>query len=545
MQTGGTQADRQITRTIRYAGLIFPLLLIGYGSLYAIGVLQGRNFEGTLSFLLLSSGWLIIAFWQFFARPKDTFTAALRLGFYHIFSALYLLMVAGASTSFVIFWVLLLVASHFYFKYRGLMVSIGTFMAITLIELIRWGSIDSATIPYALGSLVAVLVSGLIIVSLAHAQSIDQDELERSHLQENLQRDRITTIVNNLADAVLSTDKDGIIRVYNSASLSLLDTNSSLNGNHIDTTLRLVDLEGEPVVISSLLKNITSVEVRDDVYHEFEDGQRLRLEITTSPIRKAFENKSDGRDGYVLIIRDVTKAKSLEEERDEFISVVSHELRTPVTVVEGSLSNIEVMLGKANIPKERLTDAVGAAREQTVYLAKMINDLGTLSRAERGASDDPERIVVRDLAQSLFHIYSPHAQRKGLHLNLDVTAKSVAVYVSRLYLEELLQNLITNAIKYTKEGSVTLSIQKSGDLVTFAVKDTGIGISKTDQARIFGKFYRSEDYRTRETSGTGLGLYVATKLARKLETEVSLISRLNHGSTFSFELPVHDSTDNK
>ena len=74
-------------------------------------------------------------------------------------------------------------------------------------------------------------------------------------------------------------------------------------------------------------------------------------------------------------------------------------------------------------------------------------------------------------------------------------------------------------------------------MVTFAVKDTGIGISRTDQAKIFGKFYRSEDYRIRETNGTGLGLYVSVKLARKLHTKIDLTSRLNYGSTFSFSLP--------
>jgi signal transduction histidine kinase len=107
---------------------------------------------------------------------------------------------------------------------------------------------------------------------------------------------------------------------------------------------------------------------------------------------------------------------------------------------------------------------------------------------------------------------------------------------SRLYLHELLQNFITNSIKYTKEGSVTVSVRNKDGLVTFEVKDTGIGISKADQAKVFKKFYRSEDYRTRETGGTGLGLYVATKLAKKLNTTINLSSRLNHGSTFSFAI---------
>jgi signal transduction histidine kinase len=81
-------------------------------------------------------------------------------------------------------------------------------------------------------------------------------------------------------------------------------------------------------------------------------------------------------------------------------------------------------------------------------------------------------------------------------------------------------------------------VEKKGDNLIFAVKDTGIGISKSDQAHIFEKFYRSEDYRTRETGGTGLGLYVAVKLSKKLHTVILMSSRLNHGSEFSFQLPL-------
>lgn len=539
MYTGGKHSTPQAARIIRYAGLIVPIILLAYGYLHVIDVIQSHNFESVEALILLAIAWMIVALWQFVTPAKHSAVATVRLGFYHLFAALYLILVTGIFTPFVVFWIVLLTASYLYFNHRGVMVSIGIFMATVLVDILLWGRADTTVISYDLGVLVAVLLSGLIIMGINRAQSVDRSELQRSHDQEVLQRDRIMTIVNNLADAILSTDKDGIIRVYNAASLNLLDTNDSLNGHHIDTVLQLVDLNGKPVVLSSLLKKVSSVEMRDDLSYVFEDGQQLRLEVTISPIRKAFQAKSNGRDGYILIIRDITKAKSLEEERDEFISVVSHELRTPVTVVEGSLSNLEVMIEKPEVGQDRVLGAVKLAHEQTMYLAKMINDLSTLSRAERGVSDECEDIDVKELAQSLFATYSPEAKVKGLALDLDVTTKQCRVSASRLYLEELLQNLITNAIKYTKEGSVTLLVQRKGDDIVFSIKDTGIGISKSDQAKIFDKFYRSEDYRTRETSGTGLGLYVVSKLARKLGTNVTLTSRLNYGSTFSFTLPAH------
>jgi len=180
-----------------------------------------------------------------------------------------------------------------------------------------------------------------------------------------------------------------------------------------------------------------------------------------------------------------------------------------------------------------------------LYLAKMVNDLSTLSRAERGVADAGEDIDVQELMHKLHTQYEKDASSRSLHLNLELGTKLGSVHASRLYLEELLQNFITNAIKYTHEGSITVTAKQKKGNVIFAVKDSGIGISRGDQQKIFNKFYRSEDYRIRETNGTGLGLYVSTKLSHKLGTQINLTSRLNHGSTFSFELPQSDTRSKK
>ena len=265
-------------------------------------------------------------------------------------------------------------------------------------------------------------------------------------------------------------------------------------------------------------------------------GEMLRLSIIFSPIR-ALNTMSDSSDGYVLILRDITKEKSLEEERDEFISVVSHELRTPLTAAEGALSNIQLMLHRHDMPQHTLKDHLDAAHEQVVFLAKMVNDLSTLAQAERGAADMPELLNVRALMDDLYHQYRSQAAKKQLALTLETSPRLGHVVASSLYVRELIQNLLSNALKYTKEGEVHLSARKKGNRIIIAVRDTGIGISKSDQAHILERFWRSEDYRTRETGGTGLGLYIAAKLARKLGTRIKFTSQLNHGSTFFFALP--------
>jgi PAS domain S-box-containing protein len=353
------------------------------------------------------------------------------------------------------------------------------------------------------------------------------------------EHEQILTIVNNLADAVFSVDMQGCIRLYNAAGLNLLDTNSSIEGKKLDDVFSLEDENGKHVELFSEIKKVKAVTVNDDLRMRSGDDV-MRLELTFAPIRSSYSSAdpSGTSQGFILIARDVTRVKSLEEERDEFISVVSHELRTPVTVAEGTISNAQLMLERNLSDKQKLERSLEEAHDQVVYLAKMVNDLSTLSRAERGVASEVERIDVNELAHDLFGEYHAEAEKAGLHFNLEISPKPGHVCVSRLYLHELLQNFITNSIKYTREGTVTLKVYLSGQDVVFDVTDTGIGISKSDQAKVFDKFYRSEDYRTRETNGTGLGLYVTRKLAKKMGTTIELKSRLNHGSTFSFRLPL-------
>lgn len=522
-------------QTIRFAGFLVPVILFLYGLLMILGIFPTNHVVNQPVFYSVGIGWLALSIYQFMVPAKRRSDAAWRLVAYHLLSAAYILFVSGIDMPFTPTWALLLLAAYTYFGNSGLYLSVLGLFGVALGDVVmHMDDIDhiAQIALYFLGTVIVSYIAGI----LNAAQEVDRRELSRSQAQEILQRDRVLTIVNNLADAVLSTDKDGIIQVYNAASLNLLDTNSELTGQYIDTVLRLIDTDHKTFKLRRAFTVSRSVEVRDDLSATI-SGETLRLSVIYSPIRSTNSQDPLQNDGYIVILRDITKQKSLEEERDEFISVVSHELRTPITIAEGSLDNVQVMMNRDDIPKTTLTDSVKAAHDQVLFLARMVNDLSTLSRAERGVADTAEEIDVDQLIHDLYNEYAPQAKAKGLTLNLDVSPKLGYVSASRLYLKELLQNFVTNAIKYTKEGSILVSVHVKDGVITFAVKDSGIGISKSDQARIFDKFYRSEDYRTRETGGTGLGLYVARKLSKKLGTTIELKSRLNHGSTFWFTLP--------
>lgn len=346
-------------------------------------------------------------------------------------------------------------------------------------------------------------------------------------------------LINNMADGVIQVDHTGQIQMYNASTLQLLDTNQTLTGQKLDQAIKLHNQDGEPIRLWQLIKALKRTTVLDDYVINYDQQDRVRLELTISPLKDSQNAAVEPPIlGYIIILRDVTREKDLEEERDEFISVVSHELRTPITVAEGTISNLEYLI-EEEADKKAIKQFANMAHEQVMLLAKMVNDLASLARAERLAELETEEVNLEDLVASIYKKYTPLAESNDLTLNLDVRFTKKNILTNRLYLEEILQNLIGNAIKYTKEGSVTLRVnQIKPDKIEFAVIDTGIGIPKANRDNVFKKFFRVEDYRTRETTGTGLGLYVCQKLAQKLGTKIELISRLNYGSTFSFVLTV-------
>ena len=349
------------------------------------------------------------------------------------------------------------------------------------------------------------------------------------------------TLIDNLTTSFIGLDTFGTVTIFNASTLDLLNTNENINGKHIDDITNCKDMTGGKVSLYSLARNAHFPEKRDDIFMTV-DNEDIRVEVRYSPIRQTSNDSGELPSGYIVLLRDVTKAKSLEDERDEFISVISHELRTPIAIAEGSIGNAQLLVQRKDVSKQKIEAAVDAAHEQIIFLARMINDLGTLSRVERGTADSTEIININELMHNMYHDYVKQAEQNNLKLNIDLPDIIGTVNVSPLYIKELLQNFMTNAIKYTKEGSITISAHSHKDgTVTLAVKDTGIGLSNSDKKRIFEKFYRAEDYRTRETSGSGLGLYVAAKLAKKIGTTIEVKSRLNHGSVFSITLPLEES----
>lgn len=361
------------------------------------------------------------------------------------------------------------------------------------------------------------------------------DQMRREDLL--VERERLQSLVGSMADGVIAVDDTIKVVLYNGAALNILDINGNIKGRSLKRLVNLVDHNGQPVDVNALVRDTKLATSNRDLLLQYADGSKINLYLSIAPVHLGYGTEGDK--GFVLLLRDITHEKSLEEERDEFISVVSHELRTPIAVAEGNISNVQFVMEKAGNSDESVRDALKLAHDQIVFLAGMVNDLSTLSRAERGKLTlDITSINAHNLVTDLVKSYHDEAEAKGLILRADLDPHLETLSSSELYVREILQNFITNAIKYTEKGSITVHAKPSKDSgIVFSISDTGIGISKADQERVFDKFFRSEDFRTRATSGTGLGLYVTMKLARLIHADINLTSKLDEGSTFIISIP--------
>lgn len=350
-----------------------------------------------------------------------------------------------------------------------------------------------------------------------------------------VEHEMLVSLINSMVDGVVAVDERARVMLYNGAALNILDSNSSIQDKSFGSIISLIDTNNQPVDIVELITRTKVATVNRDLRLRYSDDSTINLYLSIAPVHLGYGRS--GKRGYVMLMRDISREKSLEEERDEFISVVSHELRTPIAIAEGNISNAEFLVGRGS----KLDDIKGAlkqAHDQTLFLASMINDLSTLSRAERGVLKvEVETINVHDLVTDLAKSYAPEAERKGLKIETVISPELEVLMSTKLYVHEILQNFITNAIKYTEKGHVTIGAKPADKGVAIWIEDTGIGISIGDQERIYDKFFRSEDFRTRKNNGTGLGLYVTMKLARLIHADIHTKSRINEGSCFTIFFP--------
>lgn len=516
------------SRSVRWICLALVLITYPFTSEYGLVV---------LTLIVLTGVYNALRYSPYLLRKRFFNSRLNSLAVDHIFVLSLVLFSGGLASPYYPFFFLLIVAVIASYGISGFAFSLSAQLFLTLVLLNAKLAAEPSDVDFQF----IIKLVFLVVFSLTAEQSVRSRDEEYllstrfTHRIEN-ERQRLLSLINSLSDAVLALDSQGQVYLYNAAALELLNTNEDITGKPISVLLPLHDKSGNKVNILKQIEANGKVISRQDLNFAASDGSKVILDLTISPVHAlGYGNVNWG--GYMVVFRDITKQKSLDEERDEFISVTSHELRTPLAIAEANIST--ALLPKfAKIPPKAL-NLLNQAHDNIVFLSQLIQDLSTLSRAERNDLELKKEIInTTRFTEQLARDYRPQAEAKHLKLELEMGDELANMVTSEHELREILQNFLTNAIKYTEKGSIVLEVNRTASGTEFSVRDSGIGISATDKSKIFAKFYRSEDYRTRKTGGTGLGLYITHKLAEKLGLEITFSSRLNHGSTFRVLVPI-------
>lgn len=462
----------------------------------------------------------------------------IRVAMYHLALAAILIFVVPTASYYAFIWVLLCFVAVFYYQKLGMMVSLLAFGATLLLSSVyQQNGFTSlqlrGIVPVFL--LVAIVSNVLGMLALGNREERLSSAQKASRLE--YEHQRLVSLVNSINDAVVATENDGLITIYNAAALALIDTHADITGKNIADVISLLPVEGKRQSLNDIAHSIERTQQRSDLVMQPLTGEPVALDVTISKI--STRTPLAAMEGFTFLLRDITSKKSLDEERDLFISEVSHELRTPLTIAEADISMAGVHLEKEPFDKMAAKETIEQAHKEVVFLSEMVNDLSTLSRAENASKDmDVSTFDLKPVIEALVKDFQPKANEKNLYIHTDIRDELPKLHTSVLYVQEILQNLISNAIKYTNNGGVTVNgFQLDGGKLRIDVADTGAGISANEQPKVFEKFWRSEDALTRSTGGTGLGLYISAKLARRIRAELTLTSQLQKGSTFSLIIP--------
>lgn len=473
-----------------------------------------------------------------FRRWSEAAIAPYVIGGDFIWTILLVPFTGGIDSPYFFFLGIPLIAYAFWYTQRKTLY-FALFMTLTIASLEAYANnLITTSVRHTIALLLAPITVAFLVNKLTTTQRNERTIAIKASYRAESERNRLLSLLNSIADAVIATDNHGNITHFNSATLDLLDTNTSLVGKHVNRWFHFLDDQNKEIDLLKEASKQTTAFKRDDIHMVNGIQETIRIYASVSPISAHFGHDK-AEEGYIILLRDITKEKSLEEQRTEFISVTSHELRTPLAIAEANIST--ALLPQAGHIDDAPRKLIEQAHENIVFLGKLVGDLTTLAAAEKDLLDSNLSVLEpRTLLEELTSDYSPQAAQKGLVLKVDIADDLPAVVTSISHVREILQNFITNALKYTRQGSITIRAYANPSVssnLILSVTDTGIGISSSDQKHLFTKFYRSEDYRTRETGGTGLGLYITTKLAQRLNAKISFESKLNQGSTFSLEIP--------
>ena len=353
----------------------------------------------------------------------------------------------------------------------------------------------------------------------------------------------------SLGEGMIATNNSGVVTNINHIAEEMLGWNAhDIIGKVFTETVQAINESGEIIPADKRVINLvlacaetgTPISLHqhptsESLYYVQKSGERIPISATINPI--ILNGKIIGA---VEIFHDTTKEKEIEKTRGDLLALASHQLRTPLSGTKWLIETLQSGLkGALNRDQKEYLDEIYKINQRMTSL--VVDMLGVL-RMEGGAIQiNRSSVSTTTILDTLLETFTPVAKSKKLTLRIERDSEHT-VETDPLLLRNIIESLVSNAMTYSNEGGeVVISLQESAGEMVFAVKDSGIGIPKEEQGQLFERFYRASNAKTFNTIGTGLGLYIATTLAKKIGARLSFESEKDKGSTFFVHIPYYKS----
>ncbi len=387
-----------------------------------------------------------------------------------------------------------------------------------------------------LASLVVLLVTGTVSLLISRSFSDRVDRLTEFSTAARLDVTiRSLRDERNLSAAILGSMVEGVAVV--DAADRVVFSNPGF--------AEILGLDLPPRIGSALVESVRQTELIEAVHKVLHGEPAVHAEIVTGTLRQRFfaatatAVRGGEKSGAVLVLHDITELRKLERVRRDFVANVTHEFKTPLTAIQGFAETL--LAGALDDPQNRVR-FLEIILEHSRRLARLTDDLLKLSKMDADRLEvEIRRLSVSQFVEGCIETTQRPAAEKDLRISVNLEKHIPDIAADRRRLAEVLQNLLDNAMQYTPAGGkIMVSASADGPEVIFTVSDTGIGIPRADQSRIFERFYRVDVARSREVGGTGLGLSIAKHLVEVHGGRIWVESEVGHGSQFHFTVPIFD-----
>lgn len=363
-----------------------------------------------------------------------------------------------------------------------------------------------------------------------------EKELAANYIELDREKAKDEALLSSIGDGIVAVDDMYNISLFNDAAGKIIGIKSTgVIGQPYNFHIRFINEKDQTPAEDFIGLALAGkrFDAAKRIMLQKTDGELLPILLTISPI---YNNAKRIR-GVVMVIKDITGERELEKLKDEFVSLASHELRTPMTAIKGLVSMI--MDGDYGSLNDGLKDPLSDIAKSTDRLIQLVNDMLDVSRIEGGRT----KIILTNVSiplavREVVNMLKPIADQKQINLEIKESELKM-VYADEDKVKQILINLINNAIKFTDHGAVIISFYPRSRYVYTSITDSGIGISKENQQKLFSKFTQITSSQQGRPLGTGLGLYISREFTRIMGGEMWIEqSEEGKGSTFTFALPL-------